>query len=111
MSKIYLPDISKPCYVLQSEGVIRQYAQMPVQNSTIAYRDYYIDSDYMYKDGTQNFGAYSVLPVCLDSSLLSTEIYYRHDFDKVLVIFLILAFIIIYCPLKIFYRFWKRGRL
>lgn len=111
MSKIFLPDISKPCYVVQSEGVIRQYAQMPVQNSTINYRDYFINDNYLYKDGSQTFSTYSVLPVCLDSSLLTTEVYYRQDFDKILVMFIILAFIVVYCPLKIFYRFWKRGRL
>lgn len=41
--KIYVPQDStyNKCYVVQSEGVIRGYEEVPQVNRTIDYRDYY----------------------------------------------------------------------
>ena len=51
---IYVPSKEDfACYVVQSEGIIRAYSQVPSNNRTINYRDYYINSSYIYKDGTQ----------------------------------------------------------
>lgn len=108
--KIYVPNENYQCYVVQSEGVIRGYERVPVQNATISYRDYFINSDYIYRDGTQTFGAYTTLPTCLDSSVLTHEIHYRLDYDKILVIFLIMCIFVMYIPLKIYSRLWKRGK-
>ena len=53
---IYVPDlINYKCYVVQSEGVLRGYEEVPTNNSTINYRDFYINSNYMYRDGSQTF--------------------------------------------------------
>lgn len=38
----------------------------------------------------------------------SDNIYYRLDFYKILIIFIIFCFFIIYCPIKILLRFFKR---
>lgn len=108
---VYVPDTSYSCYVVQSEEVIRAYAQMPNYNTTVSYRDYYIRSDYIYKDGTQTFGNYSTLPICLETSVLTDNFYYRVDLDSILIIFVIMALIGLYLPLKIFFRFFKRGSL
>lgn len=108
---IYVPNTSYACYVVQSEEIIRAYLQMPSYNSTVSYRDYYIRSDYIYRDGTQSFGNYSTLPVCLDNSVLTNDFYYRTDLSNILIIFFIIAVIGIYMPLKIFFRFFKRGGL
>lgn len=108
---IYVPDTSYACYVVQSEEVIRAYSHTPSYNSTVNYRDYYFNANYLYKDGSQSFGNYSTLPVCLDKSSLTSDFYYRNDLDSILIIFAILAVIGIYLPLKIFFRFFKRGVL
>jgi len=105
---IYVPDTSKACYVVQSEGVIRAYETTPQTNTTINYRDYYIDSNYIFRDSSQNFSTYTTLPTCLDSSVLTDEVYYRNDFDSILIIFTIFAFFTIWCPLKIFMRLFRR---
>ena len=55
---IYVPDLNYECYYLQSEGVIRAYEEMPENNKTINYRDYYINSNYIYKDGYTQFSSY-----------------------------------------------------
>lgn len=109
---IYVPDLENyKCYVVQSEGVLRGYEEVPHNNANISYRDFYINSDYIYRDGSQQFGQYSTLPVCLSNSILSTSLYYRNDFDKILVIFLILSIFIFFIPLKVFSKIFKRSSL
>lgn len=106
---IYVPDLENyECFVVQSEGVIRAYEQVPTYDSEVAYRDYYINSNYIYRDGFQSFSRYSTLPVCISNSELSSEYYYRNDFDSILVIFLILSIFIVYIPIKICSRFFRR---
>ncbi len=110
--KIYVPDLdSYRCFVLQDKDVIRAYVQRPTNNSNVAYRDYYYNSSYIYKDGYQQFSQYTTLPVCLDSSVLTNDFYYRQDIDKIMIIFLILSIFCIYLPIKIFSRLFKRGSL
>ncbi len=107
--KIYVPDLENyQCYVVQSEGVIRAYEQLPANDVTTNYRDYYINSDYIYKDGVTTFSHYSSIPVCLDSNNLTNDFYYRNDIDKILIIFLILFIFIIFIPFKIVLRFFRR---
>lgn len=115
MNNIYVPDLSYSCYTLIDKDTIRAYTKTPYnpgynQSINIDYRDYYINSNYLYKDGTQQFSSYTTLPVCLDKTLLTNEVYYRNDFDKILIIFIILCIIIFGIPLKIFLRFFKRFR-
>lgn len=106
---IYVPEKENyACYVVQSEGVIRAYEENPKNNETINYRDYYINSDYIFRDGSQNFSAYTTLPTCLSSSVVTSNVYYRTDFDKILVILLILSIFILYIPLKIILRLFRR---
>lgn len=106
---IYVPDLENyKCFVVRSEEVIRAYKQVPYNNSTIDYRDYYYNSNYLYQDGSQSFSQYTTLPVCLDNSKLTTEVYYRNDFDAILTIFIILVFIWFIVPLKIFTRLFRR---
>lgn len=109
---IYVPDLeSYKCYVVQSEGVLRGYEEIPKNNTTVNYRDFYINSNYIYKDGNQSFSSYGNLPICLSNNVTTTDIYYRNDFDSILIIFFIMTIFCIYLPLKIFSRLFKRGGL
>ena len=67
---IYVPTDTtyNRCYVVQSEGVIRGYDRVPNYNSNYNYRDYYIKSDYIYRDGAGQWGQYSTLPTCLSTN-------------------------------------------
>lgn len=106
---IYVPELNNyQCYVVQSEGVIRAYEEMPKNNFTINYRDYYIKSNYIYRDGSQNFSSYANLPTCLDNSVLTSEVYYRNDFDSILIIFFIMSIFCFYIPIKVFFRLFRR---
>lgn len=106
---IYVPDlVSYKCFVVRNESTIRAYKNIPQNNMDIEYRDYYYNSNYLYQDGVQSFGAYSTLPICLDNSKLTDNFYYRNDFDSILVIFLIMCIFCFYLPLKIFVRLFRR---
>lgn len=103
--KIYVPDTTNyKCFYIQSEGVIRAYEKVPQLNQTNNYRDYYINSDYIYRDGTTQFGSYTTLPTCLSSNEITTDFYYRNDIDKILVVFTIFVIFTIYFPFKLFSR-------
>lgn len=107
--KIYVPDLENyECFVVQGEGVIRAYEQRPVQNRTINYRDYYINSSYIYRDGDQTFSNFTTLPTCLASNVVTDSVYYRNDFDSILIIFMILCIFCFLIPLKVFMRFFRR---
>lgn len=108
MSKIYVPDTSYSCYVVQSEDTIRAYKETPRVDSDIEYRDYYIHSDYMYKDGVQTFSRYATLPICLDTSQITDEVYYRVDYSDILLMFFITCLFVFLLPLKIFVRLFRR---
>ena len=106
---IYVPDLENyKCFVVRTESTIRAYKDIPVNNSDVAYRDYFYNSNYLYQDGVQSFGPYSTLPICLDNSNLTNNVYYRNDFDSILVIFLIMCIFCFYLPLKIFVRLFRR---
>lgn len=106
---IYVPDLNYACYVVHDKDTIRAYKIEPTQNSQINYRDFFINSNYIFKDGTQIFR--ETVPVCLDNSILTDSVYYRNDFDRILIIFLILCIFCFYIPIKIFSRIFKRGRI
>ena len=108
---IYVPDLnSYECFVVQNENTIRAYEEYPSTNKTINYRDYYTSSNYMYKDGTQNFSQYATLPICLTNDVLTDNFYYRNDFDSILVIFFIMSIFAFYLPLRLFMKLFKRVR-
>ena len=110
---IYVPEDTtyNKCYVVQSEGVIRGYDRYPTNNANYNYRDYYIRSDYIYKDGSGTWNNYSTLPTCLDDDLISNDYWYRTDFSNVLVMFLIINIFGIYLPIKIFSKLFRSGGL
>lgn len=106
---IYVPDTENyKCFVVQNEQVIRAYTSIPRNNTTIEYRDYYLQSNYIYKDGQQTFSQYATLPICLEENIVTTDYFYRNDIDSILVCLLIMSIFIIVVPLKIIFRFFRR---
>lgn len=106
---IYVPDLENySCFVVRDETTIRAYEEVPQRNQEVDYRDYYYNSNYLYQDGTQSFGNYSTLPVCLSNDVLTSDVYYRNDFDRILVIIFILLIVCFYFPYRIISRFFGR---
>lgn len=108
---IYVPDTNYACYVVINSDTIRAYSQIPRVNTTSSYRDYYLNSNYIYQDGTQTWGNYSTLPVCLNKNNITNDFYYRNDFDSILIIFVVIVIFGILLPLKIFSKIFKKGGL
>lgn len=104
--KIYMPydTTYNKCYVIQSEGVIRGYDRTPTNNVSYNYRDYYIKSDYIFKDGSGTWSQYTTLPICLSNSIITNDFYYRQDITSILIIFSIFVLFTIYFPIKLFLR-------
>ena len=108
--KIFVPEDNtyNKCYVVQSEGVIRAYEEVPQVNRTINYRDYYINSDYIYRDSSQTFGSYSSTPTCLASDVITHDYWYRLDITSVLVNVFIISIFGLYLPFRIFKALFGR---
>lgn len=111
--KIYVPQDNtyNKCYVVQSEGVIRGYEEVPQINRTINYRDYYINSDYIYRDGIQSFSQYSTPPTCLASSVITNDYWYRVDLTNILINFTVIFIFGLYFPWRIFKSLFGRRLL
>lgn len=111
--KIYVPQDNtyNKCYVVQGEGVIRGYDHIPSSNVNYNYRDYYINSDYIYRDGSGSWSSYSILPTCLSSDVLTNDFYYRLDFTYVLLNVTIIALFGLYLPFRIFKSLFGRKLL
>lgn len=110
MNNIYIPENTtyNKCYVVQNEDVIRAYDRVPSYNSNYNYRDYYINSNYIYKDGTGQWSSYSTLPICLDNNIITNDFYYRNDFPDILFMFLVFVLFCIYLPFRIIRRLYKK---
>lgn len=112
MKNIYLPienvnDFA--CYSVLDKDTIRAYYTQPQLDSSSNYVDFYINSHYLQKTGTQSWGQWNnSLPTCLSKSSFTNDVYYRNDFDSVLIIFLILFIFIIVLPYKIMSRAFGR---
>lgn len=102
---IYLPTeyLNKPCYIINN-GYIRVYETTNNNQSNVVH-DIYINQDYMVKKGTAN---YSSNTVCDKINTYTDSIYYRTDFDSILIILLIMSIFCFLIPLKIFIRLFRR---
>lgn len=106
---IYVPNYNNGnCAYIHSNGVIRVYDTTPTNNSTIQYKDYYINSGYINNNGSTTFSQYSSLPVCINPNRITTEVYYRNDFPQILLTFVLLSFICFWVPWCIFRRMFRR---
>lgn len=88
--------------MVQSEGVIRAYDVLPTNNISYNYRDYYIKSDYIYRDGSGSWSNYTTLPTCLDPGIITNDYWYRLDITNVLINVTIILLFGAYLPFRIF---------
>lgn len=106
--KVYIPTTDYECVVVQNEQIIRAYIDMPKNNQSSRYVDYYPKMDYYFREGEQNFSSYTTLPTCLNSSILTSDFYYRIDFSNILIMFFIMSFFCFYLPIKLFSKLFRR---
>lgn len=83
---IYLPDdVSSKFVTVYNKDTIRVYDTQPEFNSTSTYTDYFINSHYLKKSGSESFT--NIIPVTVDNSYITTDFYYRNDFPQIMFIF------------------------
>lgn len=113
MNKIYLPSITNNnCVEVRDKDTIRVWEQRPQQNNQwYSYTDYFINSHYLTKNGSQQFNQYSTIPTCVDHSAISNDYFYRNDITDILITFTIIMLFVVLIPLKIFMRLFRRVRL
>lgn len=108
---LYVPNINNNnCVVVVNSETIRVYERQPVFNESINYIDYYVNSHYISKSGSEEFSRYQNLPTCVQKNILTSSVEYRNDFNDILTIFLILTIIIVVIPTKIVFRLFRRLR-
>lgn len=105
--KIFLPSTNYACYYMPNDHTIRAYESSPRLNSSSNYTDYYINSHYLYTNGTQTWGNYATLPTCMGAEF-TTNVFYRNDFDQILVIFFIILLVCFYFPYRVISRAFGR---
>lgn len=106
MSKVYLPQIdTNNCVIVKDKDTIRVYDNQPVFDSYSNYTDYYVNSHYLEKRG-QEFITDNI--TCIDSNIITTEVYYRSDFDSIMIILFLILLICFYFPFKIISRLFGR---
>ena len=112
MKNIYLPvnNVNEfACYSVIDKDTIRAYRTQPQIDSSSEYVDFYINSHYLQKTGSQSWGQWSSnLPICTSKELFTNNYYYRNDFASSLFIFTIFAIFGIMIPIKIFVRLFRR---
>lgn len=105
MKNIYLPikNVSDfKCYAVYDKDTIRAYDQQPQLDSTSQYVDFFINSHYLQRTGTQSWGQWnSSLPVCLPPSSITNDVYYRADILSCILLFIAMLYLIFYLPLKL----------
>lgn len=107
--KIYVPDLSSyKCIYMYQNNVLRAYKSIPKNNTDVDYTDFFIENHYLYREGKQTFSNYSTLPNCFPNDVLTNDFYYRTDFADILLIFFIFAICILYVPIKVVFRFFRR---
>ena len=78
---IYLPDniTNTNCAYVYNSETIRVYDEVPRPNSTISYKDYYVNSHYIYRTGQTTWSNYNTFnDTCLSSSNFTTNAFYRN---------------------------------
>lgn len=109
---IYVPNYTDGnCAYMYSNNTLRVYESTPRNNATISYVDYMVDNHYLYREGVTSFSNYSVLPICLSSSQITTNFGYRTDIADILIVFTIIIGIIYFIISKLWKAFFKGGRL
>lgn len=110
---IYLPieDFnSYSCYTFNDSETIRAYKTNPTINSTVDYTDYFINSHYLYNNGSETFTDVSILPICIEKERLTNAYSYRNDFSDIILVVLAFCLLFGFIIHKLVKQIFKRWR-
>lgn len=105
---IYLPNEveSTNCAYVYDKDTIRVYEEVPRANATINYTDYFINSDYISRTGSSTFNNWQtgISYDCISYTNFSTNLIYRVDLFKILIVTFILIFVCWFMISKLYRR-------
>lgn len=101
MSKIYVPEEYVNNCNIFNDNYIRSYTN----NQRTEWVDIYYKDNYAEKIGSTN---YSQSVYCDTLNSYTNNVYYRYDFDKILIMFFILLLFCFYFPYRIISRTFGR---
>lgn len=90
---IYVPDLGTyQCYEVLNKDTIRAYKENPNTSlsNSIEYRDYFINSHYIFTDNTLIKEESTIQVNCISTNDLTDAYIYRNDIAHILIITLIL---------------------
>ena len=104
---IYIPtyDQNNNYAIIYDKDTIRVYDTPIILDQENTYTDYYINSHYISKNGSETIISD---PVCILSENITDQVYYRSDFPDILLTFILLSLVIFYLPIKILFRLFRR---
>jgi len=105
----YVPNfnLNTCCYMIDPD-TLRCYDSRPSYNVSIDYTDYFVNSHYLIRTGTQNFNNYYTNINCIDYSKLTTAYLYRNDAVDIVFLFILISGFIFFFG-RIFLRTFFRG--
>ena len=103
-NKIYIPSLDyNYCYIYNSDTI--RCFENNIPDIETNYRDYYINSHYISKNGVRRYSRDLEL---IPEQQLTNDFYYRNDLSDILICFVIIAFVGFVIPLKVITRLFKR---
>lgn len=106
---IYVPEFNtNTCCYMNDSNTLRCYDRRPTNNSTVSYIDYFVNSHYLSRSGSQSFGNYNTNIQCIDNSKLTNSYFYRNDSVDIMLLFVLIAGFIFFFG-RIFLRTFFRG--
>lgn len=106
---IYVPEFNNnTCCYMNDSNTLRCYEYRPTYNSNVNYTDYFVNSHYLTRTGTQSFGSYNTSINCIATSNLTTAYFYRNDAVDIMLLFLLIVGFIFFFG-RLFLRTFFRG--
>ena len=107
---IYLPDElqNNNCAYWLDSNTIRVYEYTPHQNSVVNYTDYFINSHYLTREGSNQFGSYYNPISCISHDKFTNNYWYRNDIDSICITFATIFFVTM-CPIVFIMKSFFKG--
>lgn len=107
---IYVPEFTNnSCCYLYDSNTLRCYDSIPQNNITVNFKDYFVNSHYLSRSGSTQFGSYYTLNFdCIDNNLFTTSYFYRNDATDIMLLFMLII-IFIFGLFGFFWKSFRRG--
>ena len=108
---IYVPEYdNNTCCYMYDANTLRCYESVPTYNSIVNYRDYFVNSHYLYRDGATQFGSYNVNISCISHDKYTDAYFYSNDITSILLCFILISSFCYFIISKLLHALFKGHR-